>query len=130
MEKLPLRSEIDEKLKWKLEDMYESNELWEEDFAKISNQYSELAQYKGKVAESAAKLAEFYKKEEDISLILEKLYVFARMRKDEDNSNTLYQEMTGRVEMLMMQIQASLAFFEPELLKAGQAKLNKYMEEE
>jgi len=130
LENLPLRSEIDEKLKWKLEDMYESNEIWEKDFAKISNEFPKLATYKGRVAESATTLKEFYQLEEKISLILEKLYVYARMRKDENNSEALYQEMTGRVEMLMMQIQASLAFFEPELLKAGQAKLNKYMEEE
>ncbi len=130
MEKLPLRSEIDEKLKWKLEDMYESNSLWEEDFAKISNEFPKLSEYRGRVAESAATLSEFYKKEEEISLILEKLYVYARMRKDENNGEALYQEMTGRVEMLMMQIQASLSFFEPELLKAGLTKLSKFMEEE
>lgn len=130
MEKLPLRSEIDSKLKWKLEDMYENDEVWEADFAKISQEFPRLTEYKGRIAESAATLLEFYRLEEEISLVLEKLYVYARMRKDEDNSKALYQEMTGRVEMLMMQIQASLAFFEPELLKAGKSKLEAYMEQE
>jgi len=60
LENLPLRSEIDEKLKWKLEDMYESNEIWEKDFAKISNEFPKLATYKGRVAESATTLKEFY----------------------------------------------------------------------
>jgi oligoendopeptidase F len=31
---LPKRSEIDEKYKWKLEDIYDSREKWEEDFEK------------------------------------------------------------------------------------------------
>ncbi len=129
MEKLPLRKEIDSKLKWKLEDMYPTDQEWERDFAGISEQYPALAEYRGRLAESAETLCAFYQLEEKISLTLEKLYVYARMRKDEDNTVSKYQEMTARTEMLMMQIQASLAFFEPELLKTGQAKLNRYMEE-
>ncbi len=129
MEKLPLRQDVDSKLKWKLEDMYKTDEAWERDFAKVSKEYPRLWEYRGKLAESAETLNSFYLLEEKISLILEKLYVYARMRKDEDNSVSKYQEMTARTEMLMMQVQAGLAFFEPELLKAGQAKLHAYMEE-
>lgn len=129
MEKLPLRQDIDSKLKWKLEDMYETDALWEQDFEKISKEYPKLAEYRGRLAESAETLHSFYLLEEQISLTLEKLYVYARMRKDEDNAVSKYQEMAARTEMLMMQIQAGLAFFEPELLKAGRAKLNTYMDE-
>lgn len=129
MEKLPLRQDIDTKLKWKLEDMYKTDEAWERDFAKVSEEYPQLSKYRGRLAESAETLNSFYLLEEKISLILEKLYVYARMRKDEDNSVSKYQEMTARTEMLMMKIQAELAFFEPELLKAGQTKLTSYMEE-
>lgn len=129
MEKLPLRQDIDSKLKWKLEDMYQTDAAWERDFEKISGEYPRLAEYRGRLTESAETLNAFYRLEEKISLILEKLYVYARMRKDEDNAVTKYQEMAARTEMLMMQIQAELSFFEPELLKAGQAKLNAYMEE-
>ena len=129
MEKLPLRQDIDTKLKWKLEDMYKTDEAWERDFTKVSEEYPQLSKYRGRLAESAETLNSFYLLEEKISLILEKLYVYARMRKDEDNSVSKYQEMTARTEMLMMKIQAELAFFEPELLKAGQTKLTSYMEE-
>ena len=86
MEKLPLRQDVDSKLKWKLEDMYKTDEAWERDFAKVSKEYPRLWEYRGKLAESAETLNSFYLLEEKISLILEKLYVYARMRKDEDNS--------------------------------------------
>lgn len=35
VKKLPERSEIDSKYKWKLEDIYSSNDLWESDFKKV-----------------------------------------------------------------------------------------------
>ena len=37
MEKLPLRGEIDDKYKWRLEDIYASDELWEKDFILINH---------------------------------------------------------------------------------------------
>ena len=128
MERLPLRQEIDSKLKWKLEDMYKTDEAWERDFAKISKAYPGLAEYRGRLAESAETLYAFYQLTDTIFQTIEKLYVYARMRKDEDNAVSKYQEMASRTEVLMMQIQAGMAFVEPELLKAGQAKLNAYMD--
>ena len=32
-----LRKEVEERLKWKLEDIYASDEIWEQDYKKLEN---------------------------------------------------------------------------------------------
>lgn len=129
MEKLPLRSEINAADKWRLEDMYENDTLWEKDFEKISKLCTQPGAYKGRLAESGETLLACYKLQEKISMTLEKLYVYARMRKDEDNGIAKYQEMASRIEVLIMQFQAEMAFFEPELLSLGKKKIMNFLKE-
>ena len=129
MDKLPLRSEIDAADKWRLEDMYESDALWEKDFEKITKLLKKPAAYKGRLGESGELLLECYRLQEKISMTMEKLYVYARMRKDEDNGIAKYQEMASRIEVLAMQFQAETAFFEPELLSLGEKKIMGFLRE-
>ena len=129
MEALPRRQETDNRLKWKLEDIYKTDEAWERAFSKVSGDYPKLAAYRGRLTGSAQTLYSFYQLEERIFQTVEKLYVYARMRKDEDNAVSRYQDMSARAEVLMMEIQAGLAFADPELLKAGKAKLSAYLAE-
>ena len=129
MDKLPLRSEIDAADKWRLEDLYENDDIWEKDFKKVSKLCEKPKEYKGRLAESGEILLECYKLQEKISMTLEKLYVYARMRKDEDNVIAKYQEMASRIEVLITQFQAEMAFFEPELLAVGKKKIMKFLKE-
>ena len=129
MDKLPLRSEIDAADKWRLEDLYENDDIWEKDFKKVSKLCEKPKEYKGRLAESGEILLECYKLQEKISMTLEKLYVYARMRKDEDNGIAKYQEMASRIEVLITQFQAEMAFFEPELLAVGKKKIMKFLKE-
>ena len=49
VEKLKKRSEVESKYKWNVEEMYESDEQWEEDFQKAKKLCPELLNYKGKL---------------------------------------------------------------------------------
>ena len=49
MTELPSREEIDSIYKWKLEDIYENEELWEKDFDQVKQQLNLLDEYRGKI---------------------------------------------------------------------------------
>lgn len=115
MEKLPIRSEIDDKYKWQLEDIYSDNSLWEEDYKDLSEKADDFTEYAGRLNESGELLLEAFKASSYINQKLEKLYVYAHMRRDENNADSVYQDMLMRIEFLAAEISAKLSFFEPEL---------------
>ncbi len=126
--KLPKRDEIDPKYKWKLEDIYDSQEKWEEDFIKVKELSKEITGYKGTLGQSADKLLECLKLRDHMLSINDNLFVYARMRKDEDNSNPTYQALSDRAVALYTEVTASISFIEPEIISIPEETLKHYMD--
>ena len=82
------RHEIAEEYKWKLEDVYANEEGWEEDFKRVQEALPGIENFRGRLQESATVLYDALKRLEELQRRSEKLYVYARMRRDEDNANT------------------------------------------
>jgi len=127
---LPKREEIDAQYKWKLEDIYPDNESWEKDFKKTKELLPSFVSYKGRLSENSAVLLEALKLSEEISMLTEKLYVYARMRRDEDNTNTLYQALTDRASSLSVEVSGAMSFFIPEIISIPENIINKYINED
>lgn len=122
------RDEIEAKYKWKLEDIYQTNEPWEDDFKKLSEILPGLADYKETFTKNAENLYSAFKAFEKAQSIGEKLYVYSRMRRDEDNTNSLYQGMTDRALSLNIRMGSMLSFISPELLKKEESELLGFLE--
>lgn len=129
MEKLPVRGEIDDKYKWKLEDMYLDRETWERELACLSERLPELTAFQGTLGNSGEQLLACYRLVDELSQRAEKLYVYARMRLDEDNSVAAHQDMAGRAENLMTELGAELSFMEPEIVSIGWTKVEERIQE-
>ena len=56
--KLKNRSEIDQKYKWNIEEMYKNDADWERDIEEALTLTEYFAKYQGKLTESASTLAE------------------------------------------------------------------------
>ncbi|SHF17213.1 oligopeptidase F. Metallo peptidase. MEROPS family M03B [Caldanaerobius fijiensis DSM 17918] len=128
MKRLPTREEIDAKYKWQLEDIYATDELWESDFKKLKAMLPDIQKYKGKI-DSAQAVYDVLKLKDDISMIAEKLFTYARMRRDENNDNTVYQALADRAMAMIAEVQSELSFVVPELLSKPTEVLYKYIEE-
>ena len=124
------RSEIDDKYKWNLTDIYSSETDWENDFAKLQSELPAIKDLKQGFADSAKNLANALKRMDELSLMCERLYVYAKMRRDEDNSNTRYQAMTDRAMSLYVAVSGETSFAAPALLKQSEDTLEKYIAEE
>lgn len=124
------RSEIDVKYKWQLEDIYASDDEWEQDIGKLSAILPSLKDLKEGFADSAQNLLNALKRIDEVSLLCEKLYVYAKMRRDEDNANGRYQAMTDRAMSLYVAVSGETSFVAPALLKKSADTLENYLKEE
>lgn len=123
------RKDILDKYKWDLSVMYENDTLWKEEYDKVYSEYKEILNYKGKILESSANLLNTIELELNIGRKLEKLYVYAYMRLDEDTNNTYYQEMVGKIDNLNATISLDTSFITPELLESDYSKVEEFIKE-
>lgn len=121
------RAEIPQQYQWKMEDLYATNEAWEADFAKLQNGIRELKSFEGTLAESAENLFEMMQKSDELNQLAEKIYVYANQRLHEDTSNAFYQGLSGRAQLLLVQMSEAGSYIEPEILNIPESKLEEMM---
>jgi oligoendopeptidase F len=124
------RSEINDQYKWNLADIYVSNADWEADYARLSGMLPELPKLKEGFASSAGALADAMERIDEVALLCERLFVYARMHRDEDNSSALYQGMADRAMSLNVAVSGETSFVAPALLKLPADTLESYISQE
>ena len=128
-QKIPERSDVDERYKWNLEGIYPSVEAWENAFSGVEAKLGSLAEFSGKVGESSASLLSYLLENESLSEELEKLYVYANMKSHEDLRVTLHQELASRAENLSMRYATATSFFHPEILAMPDGRIEEFLAE-
>ena len=121
------RSEADSKYTWKLEDMVAEDSQWEQMFKEASGEINEYASYKGRLADSADTLYACLSFDDRLSQKIERLYVYARMRSDEDTTVQRYQDMFSRAQTLSYRAAENSSFLVPEILSMDRELLERYM---
>lgn len=124
---LPKRQDIDSKFKWKLEDIYSDNSLWEQDFKKVKELAEQIKGLQGKLAESAQRLLECFKKSDELLSLNDKVFVYARMKRDENNGDAIYQALTDRASSLATEVFAAISYIVPEMLSIPEETLLSYV---
>ena len=124
---LPKRDEIDEKYKWKLSDMYPGIDQWEADFNSVKKSIQEIAKYKGTLDKSPENLLQCLKLSNDMMATNDMVYVYARMKRDEDNGNSTYQALSDRASTLSTEVYAAISFIVPEITSIPEDKIESFM---
>ena len=121
--KLPQRSDIDPRYKWRLEDIYPTNDAWEADFKGAETLLPKAASFKGELAQSGPTLLAALKALDEIGELTNQLTVYSGMRRDEDNRVSTYQGQVDRVGALNARVGEATAYFTPEALAIPPARL-------
>ena len=100
VKRLPLRDEIPEEDTWRLEDIFTSDEAWEQEFAEVKALLPGMKDFQGRLGESAQTLYAALQYRDRLTMRLGKLYVYARMRYDQDTTNSFYQAQFDRARSL------------------------------
>lgn len=127
---LKTREQIDKKYKWNIEAMIPDESIIDKTLEDVKAQASAYAkEFSGHLTESADTLLSAYKERDDIWRKLEKIYVYARMKRDENNADSTYQAMSDKCSAVIAAVSAATAFFTPELLEASDDIILGYIEE-
>lgn len=126
---IPKRSEIEKQFTWAIEDLYATDELWQQEYDKIKEMLNELSAYQGRISESAETLLGFLKLSDELNLLLERVYVYAHQRYHEDTANPTYQDLSNKASALAVQVGSATAFATPEILSIPDEKIQQFMRE-
>ncbi|MBR2442042.1 MAG: oligoendopeptidase F [Clostridia bacterium] len=122
------RHEIAENLKWKITDIFPTDEAWEEAFASAEKDYVNLdfSAFKGNL-HNRDTLLECFRTIDEISRRLERVYLYAHMRHDEDVRISKYTSANARVGALFSKVFAQFAFVDPELTALDESLLQSFI---
>lgn len=120
--KLKNRQDIPDAYKWRLEDIFPSDEAWEECFFATQERVPKISSFADRLADGDA-LFDCLTFATSVSHDISRLYQYARMRRDEDTRKTVYQGMSDRAEMLSVKYSTLAAFITPELVELPTERL-------
>lgn len=126
---LPSRSEIPVEETWRLEDIFPTDDAWEQEFQQVKAMIPKLGEYKGRLGQSPQVLYEALQYQDEVSMRLGKLYTYAHMRYDQDTTNSFYQGLNDRAKGLYSEASSAMAFIVPELLSIDEAVLRSFLEQ-
>ena len=130
IKKIPKRDEIALEDKWATEDMFASDEAWEEELSKIPGCQEQAVAFAGKLGENGTNLYEALYLGEQISEKISLLANYAMRKADEDTRNSRYQAMVGKFYSIMVAFSAATSFETPEIMAISDEDLDRFYVEE
>lgn len=110
------RAHIDEKYQWDLTTVFAIDELWETEMVELSAELERAKAFAGHLLDSSQSLLEITEAELELSRRLEKAYVYASMKNDQDTTVAKYQEFQAKATALYVKFSETFSFYEPEFM--------------
>ena len=126
---IPVRSEADPKYTWALEDIFPSDEAWQEAYEQVQSFPQQISAFRGKLGSSARNLYDYIQLGERITVAFDSLFGYAQRRSDEDTAVSKYQGMTSQMISLMVAVDSAGSFETPELLAIPDETLEQFYQE-
>lgn len=122
------RDNVEEKYKWKLEDMYRNTDDFNLDYKKVQDEYiPAIKNFQGSLS-NASKVLDCLKLYEKMMTFVEKLYVYSHLKIDENQADSAASELSSRTEALYSESWAAASFIQPELLEQPESIIRGYIE--
>ncbi len=121
--KIRQRSEIPVEDTWALEDLYVSDDAWEQELETLNADTAELAAFAGKLGENAETLYAYLERMEQVNAKAELLANYCMRKSDQDTRVAKYQAMAGKFMSVVVALSAATSFETPEILAIDDAQL-------
>jgi oligoendopeptidase F len=128
MKQVAKRSETPQEHRWKLEDLYPNQAAWDAEYNRVKGQISEITSYQGKL-NNAANIERSFALEDEVSLLVERLYVYANMRHHEDTAEPTYQALSDKSKKLSVEVSEAASYITPEILSLSEEQYKRTLEE-
>lgn len=111
---------------WNLADILPDDAAWEALFHETEEEINGYKRFEGHLAESGGMLLECLKFDENISLKVERLYVYGKQKSDQDTGNAVYQNFAARALALSYKAAGLSSCIVPEILALNDETLAAY----
>ncbi len=122
------RNEIEEKFKWKLSDLFATDELWQKEYDEIIALLDEFNAYKGRL-NNCEILLKVLRLRDSVDERASRVYVYAGMKLHEDSNISFYQGLSDKADSLVTKLSQATAFIDPEILSIDEVILKGYLKE-
>jgi oligoendopeptidase F len=128
MSQLPTRSEAPQESVWRLEDLYPNQSAWDDEYQQVKKQLGEFGQFEGKLKD-AETIGRCFALEDEVSLLTERLYVYANLSHHQDTAEPSYQALSDKSKKLSVAANEALSFITPEILSLSEEDLKKLIDD-
>jgi oligoendopeptidase F len=124
---LPPRSKVKLEDQWNLDSLFATDDDWEAAFAKWKKLIPKFAKFRGTLGTSAKQLAACLKFDEEFDRLGERIGVYAYLKAAEDQANSAYQRLRGRVQNASSEAAQAASYIRPEILAIPAKKLEEFV---
>ncbi|MDD6157319.1 MAG: oligoendopeptidase F [Lachnospiraceae bacterium] len=110
------RSEIPSEYKWCLEDMFSSDEAWEQEYELVLQKAEAMKAFCGTLARSGEQLLRFWEADDDLHYYVNRVVVYSNERYHEDTAVAKYQDYAAKADHAVTAASEAEAFAQPEIL--------------
>ena len=111
---------------WATEDLYATDELWEQELATLNEDSAYLSGFAGKLGASAQNLYTYLERMEQVDAKAELLGNYCMRKSDEDTRVAKYQAMSGKFMSVVVALGAACSFETPEILAISDETLDSF----
>ncbi|MBE7084730.1 MAG: oligoendopeptidase F [Clostridiales bacterium] len=122
------RKEIAEKYQWKVSDLFASDEAWEKEFQAVEKEYGAIdtSVFENKLGDKAT-LLKCLSLNYEVAGRMEKLYIYAHLRHDEDVRDSFTTSALARITSLFSKVFSQFAFIDPQLTALDEGTLQSFI---
>lgn len=130
MEKVLERSEVKKEDTWDVESIYQDIKDWQEDYEDCRSKITNLEKQRTSFLKDSKHFKDFILLSDKLERQLEKIYVYANLKNNEDTTNTTYQELLGKASNLYQEYSEKTNFVVPLILKEDKKKIESFIDSE
>ena len=117
------RSEAQERYTWNFTDIFASDDAWEQAYAEAEQGLEAIPALAGTLGASVESMKHALDTVTELERKVELVYLYAMLRKNVDNGDSIYQALSGRAMNLVVRLSTLSAFISPEILSIDAEKL-------
>ena len=115
---------------WDLTDIYANASDWQSALDQVSLRITEFQNLKGSLGVNAQSFLRVMSEYSDLNKEAARVYVYTSLQRDADQREPEAQARFGLARQMYTDLTAGLSWINPELLKIGEDKVNRFFEEE
>src|SRR5215510_13129540 len=123
------RTEIDDRFKWNLTDIFADWPEWQTAFDELDTKIGAYAALQGTLGQGPDHLLAAMKLSDDIGQLTYKVWYYASLMYDEDQRDNAVNARRHRVQILFAKATQASAWFNPELLAIPLTTIQNWMKE-